>query len=188
MTEKRDAQFSKLSGGQKQRLFIALAILPNPRLVFLDELTTGLDPQARHAIWDLVREVRAQGKAILLTTHFMEEAERLCDRVAIVDQGRIVAMDTPQALIDNLGNDDCVSFSVKGNIAPEWRDALALLGKVDIQGDRVAIQGKSSEAMQLVCSVVNQLSNLKIPFYNLQTEMPTLEDVFLKLTGRQIRT
>ena len=103
LEEKRKTAFAKLSGGQKQRLFIALAMLPDPQLVFLDELTTGLDPQARHAIWDLVRDVRAQGKTILLTTHFMEEAERLCDRVAILDHGRIVALDTPAALNPRAG-------------------------------------------------------------------------------------
>src|SRR5512143_2805314 len=99
LDEKRNTPFAKLSGGQKQRLFLALALLPDPQLVFLDELTTGLDPQGRHAIWDLVREVRARGKTVLLTTHFMEEAERLCDRVAILDHGKIVALDTPAGLI-----------------------------------------------------------------------------------------
>ena len=95
LEEKRNTPFAKLSGGQKQRLFIAMALLPDPEIIFLDELTTGLDPQARHAIWDLVRQVRENGKTILLTTHFMEEAERLCDRVAIFDHGKIVALDTP---------------------------------------------------------------------------------------------
>lgn len=103
LAEKRNTPCGRLSGGQKQRLFIALALLPDPKLVFLDELTTGLDPQARHAIWDLVRDVRDCGKTILLTTHFMEEAEKLCDRVAILDHGRFVALDTPAALIHNLG-------------------------------------------------------------------------------------
>src|SRR4030042_4120052 len=103
LEEKRNAPFAKLSGGQKQRLFIALALLPDPELIFLDELTTGLDPQARHAIWDLVRGVRTRGKTVLMTTHFMEEAERLCDRVAILDHGRIGALDTPPAFIRGLG-------------------------------------------------------------------------------------
>jgi ABC-type multidrug transport system ATPase subunit/ABC-type transport system involved in cytochrome c biogenesis permease component len=107
LQEKRNAPFAKLSGGQKQRLFIALALLPDPQLVFLDELTTGLDPQARHAIWDLVRDVRGKGKTVLLTTHFMEEAERLCDRVAILDHGRIVALDTLAALIRSPGRRTC---------------------------------------------------------------------------------
>jgi ABC-2 type transport system ATP-binding protein len=99
LTEKRNAKFGRLSGGQKQRLFIALALINNPEMVFLDELTTGLDPQARHAMWDMVRGVRARGKTVFLTTHFMEEAERLCDRVAIMDHGRIVALDMPENLI-----------------------------------------------------------------------------------------
>jgi ABC-2 type transport system ATP-binding protein len=184
---KRDTQFKKLSGGQKQRLFIALAILPNPKLVFLDELTTGLDPQARHAIWDLIREVRAQGKTILLTTHFMEEAERLCDRVAIIDNGQIVALDMPRALIQSLAIEERVSFSIFGRISPDWQEPLARLGKMDIQGEKITIQGQSTETMQLVVAVVNQLSNLKIPFHDLRTEQPTLEDVFLQLTGHQIR-
>ena len=121
LEEKRNAPFSKLSGGQKQRLFIALALLPDPQLVFLDELTTGLDPQARHAIWDLVRDVRAKGKTVLLTTHFMEEAERLCDRVAILDHGRIVALDTPAALIRGLGAEERVVFSLDGDSAGRLR-------------------------------------------------------------------
>jgi ABC-2 type transport system ATP-binding protein len=187
LTGKRDTQFRNLSGGQKQRLFIALALLPNPRLVFLDELTTGLDPQARHAIWDLIREVRAQGKTIFLTTHFMEEAERLCDQVAIIDHGQIVALDAPQALIQSLVLDECVSFSVYGQILPEWRESFAGMGKTDSRGERVTIHGQSTETRQFVVAVVNQLSNLKIPFHDLRTEQPTLEDVFLKLTGHQIR-
>jgi ABC-2 type transport system ATP-binding protein len=115
LEEKRNTPFSKLSGGQKQRLFIALALLPNPQLVFLDELTTGLDPQARHAIWDLVRDVRARGKTVLLSTHFMEEAERLCDRVAILDHGKIVALDTPAALIHGLEAEERVIFNLQGD-------------------------------------------------------------------------
>jgi ABC-2 type transport system ATP-binding protein len=187
LAEKRDTQFKKLSGGQQQRLFIALAILPNPKLVFLDELTTGLDPQARHAIWDLIREIRAQGKTIFLTTHFMEEAERLCDRVAIIDNGLIVAIDSPQALIQSLAVEERVSFVIHGQLLPDWQAIFARIGKIDVQGERITIQGQSGESMPLVVAVVNQLSSLKIPFHDLRTEQPTLEDVFLKLTGHQIR-
>ncbi|MDW7656222.1 MAG: ABC transporter ATP-binding protein [Bacillota bacterium] len=187
LTGKRDDQFKNLSGGQKQRLFIALAVLPNPKLIFLDELTTGLDPQARHAIWDLIREIRAQGKTIFLTTHFMEEAERLCDRVAIIDNGQIVAIDTPQNLIQHLAVDEYVSFSIRGMLLQEWQDSFARIGKIDVQGDRITIQGQSTETMQFVVAVVNQLSSLQIPFHDLRTEQPSLEDVFLKLTGHQIR-
>ena len=114
LKEKRSDKFAKLSGGQKQRLFIALALINDPELVFLDELTTGLDPQARHAMWDMVRGIRERGKTVFLTTHFMEEAERLCDRVAIVDHGKIVALDTPQNLIRNLGAENRLIFSIDG--------------------------------------------------------------------------
>ena len=187
LEEKRDARFGKLSGGQKQRLFIALALLPNPNLVFLDELTTGLDPQARHTIWDLVRSVRDQGKTIYLTTHFMEEAERLCDRVAILDHGKIVALDTPQALIRGLSENERVSFTLDTSITAEIQKAFAALGKVEVQADKLTIIGQSTDAAQLVTSVVNLLTGLSLRYRDLRTEQPTLEDVFLDLTGRQIR-
>ncbi|HSN73646.1 MAG TPA: ABC transporter ATP-binding protein, partial [Anaerolineae bacterium] len=112
LAEKRSAAFAKLSGGQKQRLFIALALINQPQVVFFDELTTGLDPQARRAMWDLVRQVRERGCTVVLTTHFMEEAERLCDRVAIFDHGRIVALDTPEALIRSLGVEKRLVFTL----------------------------------------------------------------------------
>ena len=187
LDEKRGARFCKLSGGQKQRLFIALAVLPNPRLVFLDELTTGLDPQARHAIWDLVRDLRSQGKTILLTTHFMEEAERLCDRVAILDHGRIAAMDTPDGLIQSLAGEERVSFTLDTGMPPELEKVLSLLGHIEYQGSSVIISGRSTENIQLAVAVVNTLSSAKIRFRSLQTVQPNLEDVFLHLTGRQIR-
>lgn len=186
LDEKRNAPFSKLSGGQKQRLFIALALLPNPQLIFLDELTTGLDPQARHAIWDLVRDVRAKGKTILLTTHYMEEAERLCDRVAILDHGRIVALDTPAALIRDLGAEERVVFSLDGTLPPAFEKAISNIGRIEIQGERVVIHGQANK-VPLVSEVVSQLTHLGIQFRDLRTEQPTLEDVFMKLTGREMR-
>jgi ABC-2 type transport system ATP-binding protein len=187
LDEKRNTPFSKLSGGQKQRLFIALALLPNPKLVFLDELTTGLDPQARHAIWDLVREVRLKGKTILLTTHFMEEAERLCDRVAILDHGRIVALDTPAALIRSLGVEERVAFSLDAGMSQALEKALSAAGQLEIQGGRVVVHGKSDQKNPLVSAVVSVLTGQGIPFRDLRTEQPTLEDVFLNLTGREMR-
>ncbi len=187
LEEKRDARFGKLSGGQKQRLFIALALLPNPNLVFLDELTTGLDPQARHTIWDLVRSVRDQGKTIYLTTHFMEEAERLCDRVAILDHGKIVALDTPQALIRGLSQNERVSFTLDVSITAEIQKSFAALGTVEVQADKLTLIGKSTDSAQLVTAVVNLLTGLSLRYRDLRTEQPTLEDVFLNLTGRQIR-
>jgi len=187
LEEKRNAFFSKLSGGQKQRLFIALALLPDPQLVFLDELTTGLDPQARHAIWDLVRDVRARGKTVLLTTHFMEEAERLCDRVAILDHGRIVALDTPAALIHSLKAEERVIFCLDGGLSPALEKALSSVGRVEVQGLQVTVHGKNSPKVPLVSEVVSLLTELVVQFRDLRTEQPTLEDVFLSLTGREMR-
>ena len=187
LEEKRNAPFSKLSGGQKQRLFIALALLPDPQLVFLDELTTGLDPQARHAIWDLVRDVRARGKTVLLTTHFMEEAERLCDRVAILDHGRIVALDTPAALIRSLGAEARVVFSLDVALPSGFREALSSAARLEVQERQVTIHGKDGGKVPLVSEVISLLSSRGIQFRDLRTEQPTLEDVFLSLTGREMR-
>jgi ABC-2 type transport system ATP-binding protein len=187
LEEKRNAPFSKLSGGQKQRLFIALALLPDPQLVFLDELTTGLDPQARHVIWDLVRDVRGKGKTVLLTTHFMEEAERLCDRVAILDHGRIVALDTPAALIRGLGAEERVVFNLDGTLPEAFERALSGEVRLEVQGEQVTIYGKIGRKVSLVSEVVSLLTAQGIPFRDLRTEQPSLEDVFLSLTGRTIR-
>ena len=187
LEEKRNTPFSKLSGGQKQRLFIALALLPDPQLVFLDELTTGLDPQARHVIWDLVRDVRSKGKTVLLTTHFMEEAERLCDRVAILDHGKIVALDTPAALIHNLGAEERIVFNVNASLPMGFEKALSGGVRLEVQGERVTIHSKNGRKTPLVSEVVNLLSGQGIQFHDLRTEQPTLEDVFLSLTGREIR-
>jgi len=184
LAEKRNGSFGKLSGGQKQRLFIALALLNDPDLVFLDELTTGLDPQARRAVWDLVRSIRERGKSVFLTTHFMEEAERLCDRVAIMDQGRIVALDTPENLIESLGVENRVVFSVNGRFDEESLGAVHSVTRVERVGERVVVYGQGE---RFVGRVVNGLESAGIRFRNLRTEQPTLEDVFLALTGRQMR-
>jgi len=187
LEEKRNTPFAKLSGGQKQRLFIALALLLDPQLVFLDELTTGLDPQARHAIWDLVREVRARGKTVLLSTHFMEEAERLCDRVAILDHGRIVALDTPAALIRALGAEERVVFSPQRPRPADFVQGLSGRVRLEGQGEWVIVHAQNDRTAPLVGEVVGQLSGRGIPFRDLRTEQPNLEDVFLRLTGRKVR-
>ncbi len=184
LAEKRNAPFDKLSGGQKQRLFIALALVNDPELVFLDELTTGLDPQARRATWDLVRGIRERGKTVFLTTHYMEEAERLCDRVAIIDHGRIVALDTPENLIRSLGAEQRVVFSAEGR----WDDAplrgVPGVTRVERVGERVVVYGKGEG---LVSGVVGVLERMGLRFRDLRTEQPSLEDVFLALTGREMR-
>ncbi|MGD0709042.1 MAG: ABC transporter ATP-binding protein, partial [Anaerolineaceae bacterium] len=187
LDEKRNTPFAKLSGGQKQRLFIALALLPDPQLIFLDELTTGLDPQARHTIWGLISDVRARGKTIILTTHFMEEAEHLCDRIAILDHGKIVALDTPDALVQKLGTETRITFRIDGVLPSEFNKFLPSGCRIEIDGEEVSIYGKNEINAPLVSEVVRQLSELGVPFRDLRTEQPNLEDVFLSLTGRKIK-
>jgi len=184
LAEKREAFYSKLSGGQKQRLFIALALVNDPEVVFLDELTTGLDPQARHAMWDLVRAIRDQGKTVFLTTHFMEEAERLCDRVAIMDHGRIVALDSPEKLVQSVAAEYRVVFSADGEAVRSRLEALPAVTRIESSGDRVTVCGRDD---RLVVEVVNALSAEGFRFRDLRTEQPSLEDVFLALTGREMR-
>jgi len=182
--EKRDAWFMTLSGGQKQRLFIALALINDPELVFLDELTTGLDPQARRAIWELVRGIRARGKTVFLTTHLMEEAERLCDRVAIIDHGRIVDVDSPAGLVRRHCPERTVLVSTADAGAEAWLGALpgVAVGRED--GGVLAIRG---EADDLMTAVIQCVADHRIRVTDFRTVVPTLEDVFLKLTGHSIR-
>ncbi len=183
LADRRRAAFAALSGGQRQRLSIVLALLGDPELVFLDELTTGLDPQARRAMWDLVREIRERGKTVVLTTHFMEEAERLCDRVAIIDRGRIIALDTPDSLVRELAVEIRIVFSVKDKFPAEVLKTLPGVVRVE-SGERVVVHGTGPT---LVGDVVNVLTASGTHFCDLRTEQPTLEDVFLALTGRAIR-
>lgn len=184
LSEKHSAPFAKLSGGQKQRLFIALALLNDPDLVFLDELTSGLDPQARRAMWDLVQGICEQGKTVFLTTHHMEEAEQLCDRVAIIDRGQIVTLDTPENLIHSLGAENRVVFGVDGRFDKKSLQAFPSVTRVERVGERVIVYGQSDG---LVSSVVNALEAGSVRFRDLRTEQPTLEDVFLALTGQEMR-
>jgi len=184
LAKKHNASFAKLSGGQKQRLFIALALVNDPDLVFLDELTTGLDPQARRAMWDLVRSIRERGKTVFLTTHYMEEAERLCDRIAIIDQGQIVALDTPENLVRSLGAESRVVFGVDGRFDEGALQVIPGVTRVERIGERVVVYGQGNG---LVGGVINALETGGISFRDLRTEQPSLEDVFLALTGREMR-
>lgn len=184
LSDKRNTAFARLSGGQKQRLQIALALINDPELVFFDELTTGLDPQARRAMWDLIRSVRDSGKTIFLTTHFMDEAERLCDRVAIMDKGRIIALDTPEALVRSLGVESRVVFTLSEPHDIACCRQLASVTQVEQNGDRVVVQGRGD---MLVVDVVTILAKEGIRFRDLRTEQPDLEDVFLSLTGREMK-
>jgi len=200
LEEKRRTFFSQLSGGQKQRLFVALALVNRPEIVFLDELTTGLDPQARRATWDLVREIRERGTTVFLTTHFMDEAERLCDRVLILDHGRVIALDTPQNLVSQLGMGMRISFQLNGHIPstgkgntnkqtkPVFNTALfgVLDGvrRVEQQDDEIVIYGQGEG---LIGAVIRTLEAEGVPFHDLRSEQANLEDAFLSLTGHEMR-
>jgi ABC-2 type transport system ATP-binding protein len=184
LSEKSNAPYAKLSGGQKQRLFIALALINQPKIVFLDELTTGLDPQARRSIWELVRQVRSHGCTVFLTTHYMEEAERLCDRVLILDHGRIIALDSPAALVQKTAVDIQISFSLPLNTpAPNFGN-IPLVNRVEQIDDRVLVSGKGD---RFISRMMIFMEDEKIPFYDLHIEQPNLDGVFLALTGRAIR-
>lgn len=177
--EQRDQAFDSLSGGQRQRLFLALAFVNAPEVVFLDELTQGLDPQARHATWDLVREIRDDGTTVVLVTHFMDEAEQLCDRVAVVDHGRVVALDTPPRLVDGLGLPSVVRFTTS---APDlaWIDGVDGVESLVRRGDAVEVRGTGP----VLALVASELVAHGIAPGDLRVDRPTLEDAFLALTGR----
>ena len=184
LTDKRNAWFMNLSGGQKQRLFIALALINDPEVVFLDELTTGLDPQARRAIWELVRGIRERGKTVFLTTHLMEEAERLCDRVAIIEHGRIVDIDSPEKLVSrHCPERTVVLATVDRNAEERFRSIPGV--EAENSGDgRFVIRGRGEK---LVTEVIRCLSENRMRVTDFRTILPNLEDVFLKLTGHSIR-
>jgi ABC-2 type transport system ATP-binding protein len=200
LVDKRNAWFMTLSGGQKQRLFIALALINDPELVFLDELTTGLDPQARRAIWDLVRGIRERGKTVFLTTHLMEEAERLCDRVAIIEHGRIIDIDSPENLVKRHCPERTVVLATDDGSAAEHFRAIPRVEAVisgNSSGNSGGDSGGSSRTESqftirgrgddLVTEVIHCLSENRIRVTDFRTILPNLEDVFLKLTGHSIR-
>ena len=189
LDEKRHARVGKLSGGQKQRLALACALVGDPELLFLDEPTTGLDPQSRRQLWDLITELKASGRSIVLTTHYMDEAERLCDRVAIVDHGRVIALGTPRELIAGLGAEHVVEFTVTGG-ADGALDVPALERLDGVKGARVHDGRWSLEAVDLaraVPAILGALAERGLPLEELVTHSATLEDVFVSLTGRQLR-
>ena len=195
LAEKRNARFMTLSGGQKQRLFVALALIHDPEVVFLDELTTGLDPQARRAIWELVLGIRERGKTVFLTTHLMEEAERLCDRVGIIEHGTVIEVGTPRELVARHCPERRVLFS------SDDRDLTARLSGIPtlqvstlerahgaatsgVEGTTHVLRGEGDD---FVTSVIQVIARENIHVRGFRTEFPTLEDVFLKLTGHRIR-
>jgi len=188
LSEKRSARVGKLSGGQKQRLALACALVGDPELLFLDEPTTGLDPHARRQIWELVDNFKRSGRTIVLTTHYMEEAERLADRVAIMDHGRIIALGTPRELVASIGVEHLVEFSTS---RPMEEAELAAIGKLEGVRRLASANGNVSlEVVELHRTVPQLLEHLRrrqIQLTELRTHSATLEDVFVALTGRRLR-
>ena len=187
LDEKRDARVGTLSGGQKQRLAMAAALVGDPELLFLDEPTTGLDPQARRHLWDLVDELKKSGRTVILTTHYMDEAERLCDRVAIMDHGRIIALGTPQQLIASVGGDHIVEFAVSGHGALDPQRFTAIAGveshRVDAGLHQLSVINLHSTVPQIFAAI----GALGLELTEFRTHSATLEDVFVALTGRNLR-
>ncbi|MFE3592434.1 ABC transporter ATP-binding protein [Streptomyces niveus] len=175
---KLSTRFAKLSGGQKQRLFIALALIGGPRVVVLDELTTGLDPRARRDTWSLIEEIRDSGVTVLLVTHFMEEAQRLCDRIAVIDRGKVAALDTPSGLIARSTASTVISFAPSRALPDEDMSALPGMASVETQGDRIVINGTDDT----VNAVITLLARHRITAHQLRVTEATLDDAFLDLT------
>ncbi|MFD9031901.1 ABC transporter ATP-binding protein [Streptomyces sp. NPDC059567] len=178
-----EARFGKLSGGQKQRLFIALALVGNPRAVVLDELTTGLDPRARRETWSLVEDIRAGGVTVLLVTHFMEEAQRLCDRIAVIDKGRIAALDTPDGLIGRATASKVISFAAETPLDPAELRALPQVAAVETKDGRTVVSGTD----ETVNALIRLLARRAVTAHQLRVIDATLDDAFLDLTGADHR-
>jgi ABC-2 type transport system ATP-binding protein len=187
LEEKRKSRVGGLSGGQKQRLAMACALVGDPELLFLDEPTTGLDPQARRHLWDLVDDLKRAGRTIILTTHYMDEAERLCDRVAIMDHGRIIALGTPQQLIASIGGEHIVEFALSTGITPEIAPLLAISGVQSHRVDAGRHQLSVSELHVAVPRIFAALNEQELHLSEFRTHSATLEDVFVGLTGRNLR-
>jgi ABC-2 type transport system ATP-binding protein len=185
LEEKRNARVGKLSGGQKQRLAVACALVSDPELLFLDEPTTGLDPQARLSLWDVVERFREGGGTVLLTTHYMEEATRLCDRVAILDHGKIIALGTPVELIQSLGADQIIEFRVTREIDDEGLKSLPGVRHLHKRGDDYSLT--VSEIGVALPALLAEIKQQTSELVSLTTHQATLEDVFVSLTGRMLR-
>jgi ABC-2 type transport system ATP-binding protein len=178
LTSQLTTRFAKLSGGQKQRQFIALALIGNPRVVVLDELTTGLDPRARRDTWQLIEDVRASGVTVLLVTHFMEEAQRLCDRIAVIDKGRVAALDTPSGLIRRSAGSTVISFTPSVPLDEGDLNALPALASVEHKDGRITLSGTD----ETVNAVITLLARQHITAHQLRVSDATLDDAFLDLT------
>lgn len=182
LAEKREAKFKTLSGGQKQRLSIALALIGRPKIAVLDELTTGLDPQARRDVWDLIEQVRDSGVTVLLVTHFMEEAERLCDRLAVIDSGRVVAIDTPAGLVSRVDDEQRIRFRPSAPLDERLLTALPEVRTVSRAGQQLVVTGTGN----LLHAVTSVLARNQIIAADLRLEQTSLDDAFVALTGRKL--
>ncbi len=191
LREKINARVKNLSGGQKQRLAIALALINDPLVVFLDEPTTGLDPQARRTLWDIILNLKEQGKTIVLSTHYMDEAHILCDRICLVDRGEVIALDTPKELIKSLDSDSAVEFRLPGLNEEEQRrmrgmlESIESVKQVDLRKDSYILYTNRLQAALI--DLINWASGESVEFTDLSTRMATLEDVFISMTGRSLR-
>jgi ABC-2 type transport system ATP-binding protein len=187
LQEKQDAWVKKLSGGQRQRLAIACALVNYPDVLFLDEPTAGLDPQSRHQLWGIIADFRAQGGTVILTTHHMEEAQRLCDRVAVVDHGHIIALGAPTELIASLGAEHVVQFALSDGVHVEEADLLALPGVEHVQFENGRSRLTVTQVHETVPALIKLLQARRAELSELVTHHATLEDVFISLTGRYLR-
>jgi ABC-2 type transport system ATP-binding protein len=188
LEEKAGSRVGNLSGGQKQRLALACALVGNPDFLFLDEPTTGLDPQARRQLWELIERFKLAGRTILLTTHYMDEAERLCDRVAIMDHGKVIALGTPRELIASVCADHLVEFSAGSETHPLDLAALAAIADIrDLQRENGSVRVQVTELHRAVPALLAELARQAAPLTELRTHSATLEDVFVILTGRHLR-
>ncbi|MEY4548568.1 MAG: hypothetical protein RL685_4763, partial [Pseudomonadota bacterium] len=180
----KDRQYYQLSGGQKQRVAIGCALAGDPQLLFLDEPTTGLDPRARQELWRVVREFRARGGTVLLTTHYMEEAAALCDRVAVMDLGKLIALGTPRALVDSLGLVQFVDFETDDAVDTTALQSLACLQSVEQRGEHYRL--RIDRSLRSLATVLEELARQQVTPVGLSAQQATLDDVFLKLTGRAL--
>ncbi len=185
LTGERSKQYARLSGGQKQRVALGCALVGDPELLFLDEPTTGLDPRARQAIWGIVERFRASGRTVLITTHYMEEAATLCDRIAIMDHGKIIAQGTPRSLVDGLGLVQFVEFETKQGLDRAALESVAAVQRCEQRGERYRL--RIDRSLSALTSVLSELERQDVTPIGLSTHQATLDDVFLHLTGRALQ-
>jgi len=187
LQEKKDALVGKLSGGQKQRLAVATALVANPRILFLDEPTTGLDPQSRRQLWDIIRQFQKRNGTVLLTTHYMDEAERLCDRIAIIDHGQIIAEGTPAELIERLTGHHVVEFAIANSNGGDGYNWDKLPGVQAVCADDGVFSLQVREPHETIPALLAELQRRRAQLVHLTTRQASLEDVFVQLTGRHLR-